>query len=87
MRLRLITIAYNILCISFSSINVVILERCTTLNDLLLEWANTYGSLTEHSGITINVETKTKVSIFIPGWELTLCFLVFPISCHMTINK
>lgn len=87
MRLRLITIAYNILCISFSSINVVIVDRCNTLSDLLWEWASAYRSLIEHSSITINIKTKAKMSIFIPGWELMFCFLGFPTSCHMTINK
>lgn len=86
MGLRLITKSYKVLCISFSLINVVILEKCNTLSGLPWEEGNAYNSLIKHNGFTINVETKTKVPIFIPDWEVILWLLGFQISCHMTIN-
>lgn len=60
MWLRLITKAYEVLCISFSG--------------LPWEEANESSSLIKHSGFTINVETKTKMFIFIHDWEVMLWF-------------
>lgn len=50
MALKLISKPSEVLCISFSSNNVVVLERCIIHNDLPSEEADAYRSLIKHSG-------------------------------------